>query len=191
MSLLSQNLATRNIDIWIDTAAFPYTQFKYPSCCLFLYLLATFYFQPHATPKIKQHIPSSSTKPEQKSLSTLKLFIFLHNVILCIFSAFCFYRTFPVVASVFHQHGFEGASCGQLQSLYANGIDSVFGYWAYLFYLSKIYEFIDTFIVIARGRRPIFLQTFHHVGAVLVCVSGNYLFENDSAFEYCRGCGEF
>merc|ERR1712228_505594 len=60
-----------------------------------------------------------------------------------------------------------GATCGGLQTLYNDGIDGIFGYWAYAFYISKIYEFIDTFIVIARGRRPIFLQTFHHCGAVL------------------------
>ena len=45
-------------------------------------------------------------------------------------------------------------------------MNSDFGYWAYLFYLSKYYEFVDTWIVIARGRRPIFLQVFHHIGAV-------------------------
>ena len=39
--------------------------------------------------------------------------------------------------------------------------NSKFGLWVYLFYLSKYYEFIDTWIVMARGRRPIFLQLFY------------------------------
>ncbi|KAJ3389556.1 hypothetical protein HDU92_000977 [Lobulomyces angularis] len=37
--------------------------------------------------------------------------------------------------------------------------------WA--FYLSKPYEFADTWIVMFKGGRPIPLQIFHHVGAVL------------------------
>jgi len=94
--------------------------------------------------------------------------MFLHNILLCIFSATCFYRTFPIVSDIFFRGGFNGAICQkELENLYSNGIEGVYGFWTYLFYLSKFYEFIDTFIVIARGRRPIFLQTFHHCGAVL------------------------
>ena len=40
--------------------------------------------------------------------------------------------------------------------------------WATHFYISKIYEFIDTFIIILKGRKPSFLQTFHHAGIVLL-----------------------
>ena len=51
-------------------------------------------------------------------------------------------------------------------------------YWNYLFYLSKYYEFIDTFIIILRGRKPPFLQLFHHIGAVtgmwLICITGSH-----------------
>merc|ERR1712113_1239699 len=90
------------------------------------------------------------------------------NILLCIFSASAFYNTFPLISEIFYRGGFNGALCQkELENLYSNGIESVFGFWTYLFYLSKYYEFIDTFIVIARGRRPIFLQTFHHCGAVL------------------------
>ena len=39
---------------------------------------------------------------------------------------------------------------------------------SYFFYLSKIYEFLDTWIVLLKGRKPIFLQVFHHIGAVLI-----------------------
>jgi len=37
----------------------------------------------------------------------------------------------------------------------------------YYFYLSKYYEFIDTFLVSMSGKTPIFLQKYHHVGAVI------------------------
>jgi hypothetical protein len=37
----------------------------------------------------------------------------------------------------------------------------------YFFYLSKYYEYFDTFILYAKGREPSFLQKFHHVGATI------------------------
>eukprot|EP00483_Globobulimina_turgida_P002358 UN02360 len=35
--------------------------------------------------------------------------------------------------------------------------------------LSKYYEVIDTYIVILKGRRPINLQVYHHIGAMIGC----------------------
>ena len=37
----------------------------------------------------------------------------------------------------------------------------------YWFYLSKYYEFADTFLLYLNGKTPIFLQKYHHIGAVL------------------------
>jgi hypothetical protein len=39
-------------------------------------------------------------------------------------------------------------------------------FWAWTFYLSKMYEFLDTFILCWKKSKPIFLQVYHHVGAV-------------------------
>jgi hypothetical protein len=39
-------------------------------------------------------------------------------------------------------------------------------FWAWTFYLSKFYEFVDTMILVMRKIRPSFLQVFHHCGAV-------------------------
>ena len=41
------------------------------------------------------------------------------------------------------------------------------GFWSYLFYLSKYYEFIDTLILIMKQRKVSLLQTYHHAGAVI------------------------
>jgi hypothetical protein len=41
------------------------------------------------------------------------------------------------------------------------------GYFAWLFYLSKFYEVIDTFILLAKGKRSSMLQTYHHSGVIL------------------------
>ena len=37
----------------------------------------------------------------------------------------------------------------------------------YLFYISKYYEFGDTFLLYLNGKTPIFLQKYHHIGAVI------------------------
>jgi hypothetical protein len=38
----------------------------------------------------------------------------------------------------------------------------------FLFYLSKYYEYVDTMILYAKHKQPIFLQKFHHIGATIV-----------------------
>ena len=37
----------------------------------------------------------------------------------------------------------------------------------HIFYLSKYYEFIDTWIHYCKNRNPPFLQIFHHIGAII------------------------
>ena len=37
----------------------------------------------------------------------------------------------------------------------------------YYFYLSKYYEFFDTFLLYLNGKTPILLQKYHHIGAVI------------------------
>lgn len=44
--------------------------------------------------------------------------------------------------------------------------------FGWLFYLSKFYEVIDTFILLAKGKRISTLQTYHHAGAMLCVWAG-------------------
>lgn len=37
----------------------------------------------------------------------------------------------------------------------------------FYFYVSKYYEFNDTFLLYLKGREPILLQKYHHIGAVI------------------------
>ena len=48
----------------------------------------------------------------------------------------------------------------------------------YLFYLSKYYEFFDTFLLYLNGKTPIFLQKYHHIGAV-ICWHLLYVYKVD------------
>jgi len=45
-------------------------------------------------------------------------------------------------------------------------------FYGWLFYLSKFYEVIDTMIIIAKGKKSSFLQTYHHAGAMLCMWAG-------------------
>ena len=45
-------------------------------------------------------------------------------------------------------------------------------YYGWLFYISKFYEVIDTAIVLAKGKRSSFLQTYHHAGAMFAMWAG-------------------
>jgi hypothetical protein len=57
------------------------------------------------------------------------------------------------------------------------GIDDLL-FW---FYISKYYEFIDTFILYAKKRDPIFLQKFHHMGASMLWHLG-YVYKVDAIY---------
>jgi len=100
---------------------------------------------------------------DKKRLGAVELLMFFHNVILCVFSLLTFINTFPIVYQLFKEHGFRGALIGKFEKLY----DGHYGYWSHLFYLSKFYEFVDTWIVLSKGKKPLFLQVYHHMGAVL------------------------
>ncbi|KAF1983994.1 hypothetical protein K402DRAFT_153864 [Aulographum hederae CBS 113979] len=45
-------------------------------------------------------------------------------------------------------------------------------FWGWWFYLSKFYEVMDTFIILAKGKRSSTLQTYHHTGAMFCMWAG-------------------
>ncbi|CAM1505609.1 Fc.00g112460.m01.CDS01 [Cosmosporella sp. VM-42] len=45
-------------------------------------------------------------------------------------------------------------------------------YYGWIFYLSKFYEVLDTFIILAKGKPSSILQTYHHAGAMLSMWAG-------------------
>ena len=42
-----------------------------------------------------------------------------------------------------------------------------FGWWANVFYISKYYEFIDSWILVLKGKTPSTLQVYHHTGIAI------------------------
>ena len=45
-------------------------------------------------------------------------------------------------------------------------------YYGFFFYLSKMYEIVDTAIILVKGKESSPLQTFHHAGAMLCLWAG-------------------
>jgi GNS1/SUR4 family len=45
-------------------------------------------------------------------------------------------------------------------------------FYGWFFYLSKFYEVFDTLIILAKGKKSSFLQTYHHAGAMMCMWAG-------------------
>lgn len=210
MYVSSQELAG-SLGLKLELGYFPLTTLRYPLIGILLYLLTIVLFQPNENKtdsiadsskiinnvKIQHNNKSISTPGNNgvntnkdknqiisKELSTSDKLMFVHNSILCIFSLLCFINTAPVIKRLW-ENGWEIAVCTQWRLEYTK----LYGFWTYLFYLSKFYEFVDTWIIMFKGRKPIFLQTFHHVGAVIgmwFCLAtkstGGYIFVVENSF---------
>jgi hypothetical protein len=85
------------------------------------------------------------------------IFSLIHNTFLHVFSLY----TFVSLSSILLRNGIIAKRQYYFQ---IEGVDSLL-FW---FYLSKYYEFIDTFILYAKKKEPIFLQKYHHVGATFM-----------------------
>ncbi|KAJ1737702.1 hypothetical protein LPJ72_000227 [Coemansia sp. Benny D160-2] len=100
----------------------------------------------------------------------LKPFIIAHNVVLAAYSLWTFADYFPHVFHAVKGQGLANGLCDGNSVLWSDRLLE----HGFLFYLSKYYEFIDTAIILAKGREAGRLQTFHHSGAVLIMWLGNY-----------------
>ncbi len=92
----------------------------------------------------------------------------LHNSILVVFSAW----TFLSLSQILYKDGIVFQS-----NYYFN--QPKFDDIIKLFYFSKYYEFFDTFLLYLNGKDPIFLQKYHHIGAV-ICWHLCYHYKVDS-----------
>eukprot|EP01084_Bolivina_argentea_P097835 175871_1 len=151
-SMVSDNL---NIDLDVS---FAYTSLRFPFWGLVFYLLSIQLTAP------KSNKPRSKQSKYERKFGKTETVMFLHNVILAIFSGLTFINTAPIIYNIISEHGLYDGLCQQISASYTT---TSYGWWVHLFYLSKFYEFIDTWIVIARGRKPITLQVYHHCGAVI------------------------
>jgi hypothetical protein len=108
--------------------------------------------------------------PQNMKLNPRFLFALsiLHNAFLTAFSFYTFVSIIKILCrrGITHKHHY-----------YFN--DDDFDQYIFLFYLSKYYEYIDTLLLYLQGKNPIFLQKFHHIGAV-ICWHLAYFYKVDS-----------
>lgn len=118
-----------------------------------------------------------------------KLFVLLHNVVLCVYSVWTFLgmvktinKTNKLITLNFENNNlnFEANFKNVFQSIcdVNNGIFNLdlpfrslllFGW---LFYVSKFYEVLDTIIILLKGRPSSLLQSYHHAGAMMCMWAG-------------------
>lgn len=89
------------------------------------------------------------------------------NVSLAVFSTVGAVRSVPWFVTFVSQFGLHASCCIE------PNINGVFGFWVWAFIVSKIPELVDTFFIIARKQRLIFLHWFHHVSVLLFVWYGN------------------
>jgi hypothetical protein len=87
--------------------------------------------------------------------------IAVHNFLLAVFSAVVTFNTWPIVYTHLQTDGLFQTYCDPEGSLWG---PAGFGAWSFIFYISKYYEFIDTWILVLKGKQPSFLQIYHHTG---------------------------
>ncbi|KAF9171516.1 hypothetical protein BGX21_007828 [Mortierella sp. AD011] len=134
------------------------------------YVITVNLFNPKVGKVSRVVAKSTNAKPAEKteSSATMTAFVFVHNLLLSIYSGVTFYHTFPALIESYRTHNLYDAFCDIDRSFWNNAL----GYWGYIFYLSKFYEVIDTIIIILKGRRSSLLQTYHHAGAMITMWSG-------------------
>jgi hypothetical protein len=122
----------------------------------------------HITPLLA--IAGYLAYPKQLRINPTLLYFLsvIHNGLLVAFSAW----TFVSLSQILYNDGIVFKSNYYFQN---PQFDTVI-YW---FYISKYYEFFDTFLLYLNGKSPIFLQKYHHIGAV-ICWHLAYVYKVDS-----------
>jgi hypothetical protein len=90
-------------------------------------------------------------------------FVTLHSFLLTAYSFITFVGILPLVVRSVEEKGWLTTFCDNDGSLWQAGV----GFWGTLFYVSKYWEFLDTIIIVFKGKDPSFLQVYHHAGVVL------------------------
>mmetsp|Transcript_18244 Transcript_18244/g.59651 ORF Transcript_18244/g.59651 Transcript_18244/m.59651 type:complete len:276 (-) Transcript_18244:112-939(-) len=95
--------------------------------------------------------------------------VFAHNVALAAYSGWSAFYTWRILFAAIARSGFRGMHCDRDVWRGADG----FGTFAVIFYVSKYYEFVDSWILVLKNsdgkHAPSFLQKYHHAG-IVVCM---------------------
>lgn len=129
-----------------------------PCAAAFIYMA----YVKHMNAKCEKTIPK-----KRDLFSPITFIMATHNLILTVFSMYVFKQTGPFIYNRYKSVDIQ-TFCIDPDKTIQKHIE----YYAWLFYVSKIYEVTDTIIVHLNSRPSMFLQYFHHTGAIFA----TYLF---------------
>jgi len=132
----------------------PFSHFQVPVVISLSYLISLYVLQNYM---------------KEKKPYVLKYPTFIHNVILTLLSLSMFLGT---TYGAFLKNNAQGFWAGLVCSQDPEPIRGPLFYWSYIFYLSKFYELIDTYLLVLKKKPLIFLHVFHHFIMTFVCWSG-------------------
>mmetsp|Transcript_20918 Transcript_20918/g.30304 ORF Transcript_20918/g.30304 Transcript_20918/m.30304 type:complete len:309 (-) Transcript_20918:299-1225(-) len=135
------------LESWIFTNGHPY----FPVYCSVLYLVLIF---------------GGMRLMRDRKPFDLRWALALWNLMLSLFSFIGASRVVPHLFLMLKEHGIQAMLCSDSVQTVGSG---VCGFWTYLFILSKVPELFDTFFIVVRKRKLIFLHWYHHVTVLLYC----------------------
>lgn len=98
---------------------------------------------------------------------SLKPLLLVWNVSLAIFSILGSLRTIGFNTSLMYNRGFYASVCIE------PAVNGVYGFWCWLFIISKIPELGDTIFIVLRKQKLIFLHWFHHMSVLMLVWTAN------------------
>jgi len=131
---------------------FPFMNWRYPVALVLIY----FFGKPILTYVCK------SAKTDGSS-PLFRAFVIFHNIGLLLFSMYTAYVTWSIGIKSYQNRGFLASYCDYNFTMWNQGLGFV--YW--MFYVSKVVEFIDTIILIVKQKPVSLLQFYHHCGALM------------------------
>jgi len=100
----------------------------------------------------------------------LRALLIAWNIFLSIFSIIGTIKMLPSLINVLVNDGFEDTICKR------DFIYGATGFWSLLFVFSKYFELGDTFFIVSRKQKLIFLHWYHHATVLIFTVYSNYQF---------------
>jgi len=108
---------------------------------------------------------------ENKKEWNLKWFRIIHNIILCFGS---FIMVLGMIVELYKAYQIGGVEALVCDSKGIQHEQTNLYNWYYIFFLSKFYEFLDTYVIILRKKPTTFLHVFHHFITAYLCWLGLY-----------------
>jgi len=139
-----------------ETGKTPFSEWYWPIGFCFTYLISIFVLKAFMRDR----------KPYD-----LHWFRMTHNWFLCFGSLVMLIGLVQETWKIGQKYGTDALVCDPHSR---QSTDGRLYFWYYVFFLSKFYEFIDTFILILRKKPTTFLHCFHHFITAFLCWIGLY-----------------